>query len=82
MTHETPDFSAQLVALKALFMNEVYELKRETNRLKENINKKTKKLLRTMSYLVILGMQNQKLLFRATECFSSTRINSKPKFSQ
>ena len=40
MTHETPDFSAQLVALKALFMNEVYELKRETNRLKENINKK------------------------------------------
>ena len=37
--HEATDFSAQLVALKALFINEIYQLKRDRNRLRENVNK-------------------------------------------
>ena len=37
---EATDFSAQLVAIKALFMSEIYELKRKINRLRENINKR------------------------------------------
>ena len=34
------DFSAQLVAVKALIMSEIYKLKREISRLKDNINKR------------------------------------------
>ena len=37
--HEATDFTAQLVAVKALFISEIYQLKIETNRLRENINK-------------------------------------------
>ena len=40
MAHEARDITAQLVAVKALFMHEIYDLNRETNRLTVNINKR------------------------------------------
>lgn len=39
MAHEARDITAQLVAVKALFVHEIYDLNRETNRLRVNINK-------------------------------------------
>ena len=38
--NEATDSGAQLVAVKRLFMSEICELKREINRLRENINKR------------------------------------------
>ena len=40
MAHEARNVIAQLVAVKALFVHEIYDLNRETNRLRVNINKK------------------------------------------
>ena len=40
VVHGATDFNSQLVALKALFMCEMYELKRKINRLRESINKR------------------------------------------
>ena len=40
IVHEATEFSAQLVAVKALFMNKIYKLGREISRLRENINKR------------------------------------------
>ena len=40
VVHGATDFYSQLVTLKARFMSEMYELKREINRLIENINKR------------------------------------------
>ena len=40
VVHGATDFNSQLVALKALFISKMYELKREMNRLRENINKR------------------------------------------
>ena len=39
VVHGARDFCVQVVAVKVLFMSEMYELKREINRLRENINK-------------------------------------------
>ena len=39
VVHGATDFNPQLVPLEALFTREMYELKREINRLRENINK-------------------------------------------
>ena len=39
VVHGERDVCAQVVAVKVLFMSEMYELKREINRLRENIDK-------------------------------------------
>ena len=38
MAHEATDISTQLVAVKALFVRRIYELKKEINRLRVNTN--------------------------------------------
>ena len=40
MAHEARNVIAQLVAVNALFVHEIYDLNRETNRLRVNINKR------------------------------------------
>ena len=40
MAHEARNVIAQLVAVKALFVHEIYDLNRETNRLRVNINQR------------------------------------------
>ena len=40
IVHPATDFRLQLKALKALSMSEMYELRKEINRLRENINKR------------------------------------------
>ena len=40
VVHGATDFNLQLVTLKPPFMGEMYELKREINKLRKNINKR------------------------------------------
>ena len=40
MAHEARNVIAQLVAVKALFVHGIYDLNRETNRLRVNINQR------------------------------------------
>ena len=65
VVHEVTDFSVQLVAVKALFMSEMYEVKREINRLRENINK----MDLNRRKIICIRNTKSKLLFRATKFF-------------
>ena len=78
MAHEARDITAQLVAVKALFVHEIYDLNRETNRLRVNINKRDQYAEDNNLY------QERKIkkIFRATKLFSQAEINIKAKYNR